>query len=135
MGVTDAFTFPNSILTQVGDHSTEPTFATIQVVQVELNTNSTSIFLSRGNGINGRLRLVINAADYTSRIIDNVTFVAPPRPTAHPEHLPLSAAMQITETNRAHKALGVEFNVFHNVDKALRNQVIEGVPVIFMSTL
>jgi hypothetical protein len=82
-----SFDFPHPILTKIGDNNTEPTFTTILVAHVELNTNTASIYSARGDGLQGHLALTIDANDYIKRSIGNKPFLPPTAPPAVPTHL------------------------------------------------
>jgi hypothetical protein len=116
-------------------HQHRPTFATILVTHVELNSNASSIYSTRGDGVHGHLDLTINPADYKQRSIGGVAFQVPTAPPAFPVHKDKATDAEIAEENRQHKALLSEFFLWHNVDAILRNLLIIAVPTIFLAAV
>jgi hypothetical protein len=128
-----SFDFPHPVLTKIGDNNTEPTFTPILVAHVELNANAASVYLARGDGLQGHLALKIDANDYIEHSIGNKPFGPPMAPPAAPVHLTTASDAHIVETNRQHKVQKEEFILFHNADAALRNLLIAAVPPFFLA--
>jgi hypothetical protein len=98
-----SFDVPHPVLTKIGDNNTEPTFPSIMFEHVELNMNAASIYLARGDGLQGHLAHTIDATNYIKRSIGNKPFDPPTAPPAVPTHLTTASDAQIAETNRQHK--------------------------------
>jgi hypothetical protein len=128
-----SFDFPHPVLTKIGDNNTEPTFASILVAHIELNTNVASIYSARGDGLQGHLALTIDANDYIKRSIGNKACLPPTAPPAFPTHSTTASNAQIAETNRQHKSQKEECILFHNADTALHNLLIAAMPPIFLA--
>jgi hypothetical protein len=103
--------------------------------QVQLDANAASIHSNRGDGVNGHLALTITPVGYSLRSINRVAFTPPTNPPAVPAHAANATAAQIAEDNRAHAHQHHECNHYHNVDKTLRNQLIDAVPSIYITAL
>jgi hypothetical protein len=127
------FDLTHPVLTRIGENNTEPTFATILVTHVELNTNAASIYLTRGDGVHGHLALTINTVDYKQCSISGVDFQVPAAPSAFPSHKDKATDADIAKDNHQHKALLVEFVSWHNADVIPRNLLITTVPAIFLA--
>jgi hypothetical protein len=130
---TNSFDLPHPVLTKIGDANTEPTFATNLVNHIELNANAASVYSSRGDGLSGHLALTINTVDYESRCQGNLPFNKPVNPPTVPAHKDNTTEVDIAEDNRQHKALRLEFVLWHNVDAVPRNLLIAAVPAIFIA--
>jgi hypothetical protein len=94
-----SFNSPHPVLTKIGDNNTEPTFASILIAHVELNTNAASIYSARGDGLQGHLTLLIDENDYVERSLGNKPFLPPTAPPAFPIHSETASDAQIAETN------------------------------------
>ena len=122
-----ADSFPVKTLTPIATSLTKPTYASLQIAQLQLNGNATSIASDSGDGILGHLQLTIKPAAYQAASQGNVPFIAPVNPGAAPVHANGATGAQIAETNRQWKEDRTIFRLYHEVDKALRNQVIDAV--------
>jgi hypothetical protein len=129
-----SYDLPHPILSKIGDSNTKPTFASILITHIELNTNVASVYSARGDGLLGHLTLTINSVDYKSRSKGNVDFDPAVNPPASPTHKDNATKAEIAEENRKHTALHREFVLWHNVDAVLRNLLIAAVPGIFLAT-
>jgi hypothetical protein len=111
MPLHDDFSFdlPHPVLTKIGDANTKPTFATILVTHIELNTIAASVYSARGDVLLGHLSLAINAPDYKSRTQGNVAFVPPVNPPVVPERKDKATEAEIAEDNWQHKANRLDF--------------------------
>jgi hypothetical protein len=107
----------------------------MQVVQVQLNANTSSIHYDRGDGVNGNVALTITPAKYTHRSINHVAFTPPTNPPAVPVHAADARAAQIAEDGIFHVHQWHEFNHYHKVEKTLRNQLIATMPAIYITAL
>jgi hypothetical protein len=125
MATTDAVTvyFPVKTLTPLSVGTDEPTYKTIKLARDELNGNAASIPSLRGGGIHGHLALTLTDAEYL-QVANNVAFVAP----VHPGPLTYTAnatGPQQIEQARLYKLSLEEFRIFHSINQALRNQLLE----------
>jgi hypothetical protein len=128
--------FPDPVPTALGTTNTDPTFETLQVVQVQLNANTASIHSNRGDDVNGHLTLTITPADYYAlRILNHIPFTPSMNPPSVPAHAAAATATQIAKDNRAHAHQRQEFNHYRDVDKTLRNQLIVAMPMIYIVAL
>jgi hypothetical protein len=94
--------FPNPVLTTLGDNTTDSSFATLQIVQKELNANAVYVYTLRGDVIIGHLILTIPAADYTAHCVGNAALTIPPCPPELVEHIQPATPHTISKDNRLH---------------------------------
>jgi hypothetical protein len=127
--------FPYPVLTALGTTNTDPTFETLQVLQVQLNVNAASIHSDRGDGVNDHLALMTTPTYYAIIGINHAAFRPPTNPPAVPAHADEAKSAQIAEDNRDHAHQWHEFNHYYNVDKHLHNQLITAVPAIYIVAL
>ena len=127
--------FPHPTLTPLCDSITDPTFESIQIAQIQLNANSTSIHSNGGDGEQGHLSLTVTPEEYVLTSTGNVPFIAPINPPVNPDHAANATVGQISENNRIHLENQKTFRQYHDIDKALRNQLIEAVPAVYITTL
>lgn len=130
-----ADSFPIKTLTPISTSTSKPTYATITKAQTQLNGNAMSIPSDGGDGILGHIALTVSAAAYNGLSAGNVPFVPPANPGAAPVHPPNPTAPQIAEVNRQWKEDRTTYRTYHDVDKALRNQVIEAVDPSYIRSL
>ena len=130
-----ADSFPIKTLTPISTSTSKPTYATITVAQTQLNGNAMSVPSDGGDGILGHLALTVTAAVYDDLSAGNVPFVPPVNPGPAPIHPPNATGAQIAETNRQWKEDRSTYRTYHEVDKALRNQVIEAVHPSYIRSL
>ena len=126
------FLFPN--LTPISKITAEPTFQSAQTACTKLNINLESIFTQLGGGIHGPLALVMTNAKYTSTT-SIVAFFVPINPDIAPIHSDTSTMAQIYDTTRIHGENHRAFQLYHNLDKALRNHIIKATPSTFLQEL
>ena len=90
-----------------------------------------------GGIIHGHLALAMTSDKYTTTTDTTATadFVFPVNPTTSPVHSYTSTTSQITETIRLHKKKCRAFQLYHNVDTALRNQLITSNPITLLQDL
>jgi hypothetical protein len=134
---TDPITalFPYPTLLPLHEANSEPSYASIHQVQRQLNANATSVHSHGGDGQLGLLALTVAPATYTALSQNNIPFVAPVNPPAQPVHPEGSTAAQISEINRQHTENARIFRTYHNVDAALRNQLIAAVDDAYICSL
>jgi hypothetical protein len=123
--------FPVSDLTPLATGTNEPTYQSIRIARTQLNSNAASIFSASGGGLHGHLALTMTAAEHLAVVGANNAFQVPPNPgtLVHPIN---ATAPQISEAVRLHKDALATFQLYHNVDKALRNQLIKATPEVFI---
>jgi hypothetical protein len=115
--------FPTPTLTLIASATSPPTYSTILVARTQLSGNAASIHSNGGDGIHGHLSLTISAAEY-GLITGGTPFVVPVNPPLNPVHPPGATAAQIAELNRQHAAAQRVHRIYHEVDNALKNQII-----------
>jgi hypothetical protein len=129
----NSFDLPHPVLTKIGNANMEPTFTTILVTHIKLNANAAPVYSPRGDGILCHPTLTINPVDYESRSQCNVPFNKPANPPTVPAHKDKTTEVEIFEDNRQHKALCLEFVLWHHVNAVLHNLLITAVPGIFIA--
>jgi hypothetical protein len=127
--------FPYPVLTTLGNNNTDPSFATLQIVQQELNANTASVYTLIGDGISGNVILTITPEAYTARSVRNVTFTVPPCPPALVTHEAPATAHAISKENWLHLEERREFMLYTNINKALCNQLQAAVPKVYISAI
>jgi hypothetical protein len=132
---THSCDLPHPILTKIGDSNTEPTFTSILITHIEINSKATSVYSARGDGLLGQLALTINSVYYKSRSKGDIDFDPPVNPPASPTHKGNATEAEIAEDNCKHTTLHREFVLWHNGDAVLRNLLIAAVPDIFLATM
>jgi hypothetical protein len=126
---------PYPIVTILGDSTTDPSFATLQVVQQELNVNAASIHTLRGDGVSAHLILTIPKADYTTCSIGNTVFDVPSCPPSVLVHTQPATTHTIYKEYRLHSEARREFMLYSNVNKALHNQLQAVVRKVYISAI
>jgi hypothetical protein len=128
--VTANFPFPE--LTKFATTLAPPTYATLQVLQRELNANAMSVYSTDGGGLHGHLTLTVTPARYLQ--ITQVAFPVPVAPPVVPV-LPQAPTAAITEAVRLHTEAQRTFKLYHDTDKALLRTIIEATPVTYIEAL
>jgi hypothetical protein len=121
-------------LSAIAHGTSVPTHASLQLAQLELNSNATSVHSTGGDGLFGHLVLTMQPARYAA-LTNAVPFVVPVHPGADPVHAAGATGPQITETNRIYLAAVNTFRTYHSVDRALRKQLLEACPHRFLRVL
>lgn len=111
----------------------EPTFATLQTLIAELNTNAMAVPSNRGGGAHGHLTLLVQPANYL--LLAGVAFVPPPNPGPVPIHPAAATAAQIAELNRQFTANQLEYRTYLNVEQTLKSMLLQAVLPTFLSIL
>jgi hypothetical protein len=127
--VTKSFT--TTILTPIATSRNRPTYASIKLAQSELNGNAASVHTNLGGGLHGHLALTIPSAKYLT-LSNNTAFVPPVNPPPNPVHVAGATAITVNEDNRQHLQQQKDFKTYHDVDKALRNQIIASLPDLYI---
>jgi hypothetical protein len=125
--VTSSFLHPT--ITPIADHTSRPTYATLRKAQTQLNANASSVPSYGGGGLHGHLTLTMPAPEYL--LLTGVAFVAPVNPPILPVQQVGATAAQIAENLRIHKEAQASFKTYHDVDRALRNQLVAAVPISY----
>ena len=126
--------FPKPTLTIIATTTQAPTYSTISIAQRELNGNAASIHSNGGDGRNGHLSLTISPTDYLL-VTNGIPFLPPANPPINPNHPVAATGPQIAEINRRHEQDQTVFQTYDATDKALRNQVIEAIPLVYIRAL
>ena len=119
--------FQHPILTPLLDVN----FNSLTVLQRELNANATSAHSNRGSGTHGHLVLVCRPTVFA--VISPTAFIPPINPGVAPA-AGLAAAARTAQLAE-HRAQVDEFNLYTFVDSALRQQLIQAVPSIYIKAL
>ena len=110
-----------------------PTYQTIAALNLMLNANAASVHSNRGDGIHGLLILTVSAAVYQTTT--GMNFVPPTNPGIHPT-IPTNAdAVQLAHATREHNARLQEWKQFIATDNALKQQLFNAIPDIYLATL
>ena len=131
---TVASSFPHPTLTPIATSTTEPTYSTLRIAQTQLNANATSIHSNAGDGIHGHIVLVLPPAEFAV-LAEGAVFEAPDMPPENPIHAAVENTEEFNECNCLHKASLVTFRTYHDMDKALRNQIIAATPECYIDEL
>jgi hypothetical protein len=127
--------FPHPIITPICDTLSAPTYSTINAAQLQLNANAASIHSNSGDGIQDHLSLTITTAAYTAISTGQVAFNIPINPGPSPAHTVGATGPQITETNLEYAETQQLFKLYHDVDKALGNQLIKATPLMYIEAI
>ena len=100
----------------------QPTYETLAILHLILNTNAASVHSNRGNGQLGLIFLTLNGAVYAT--LSETPFVPPVNPGQNPDMTLGVTGPQIAEIRRKHKEALDEFATCNNTDKALKSQLI-----------
>ena len=131
----DIAALPVVTLTPITTNLAPPTYATIKIAQTELNSNAASIASTGGDGVHGHLALTITPEQYTAISVGNIPFIAPVNPPQVLDHGANPTQYTIAEDIRLHKEAKETFRTYHDVDKALRNQLIVAVHPTYIRAL
>ena len=125
--------FPTKKLPLIADSRSRPSYASLRLAQTELNGNAASVHSNSGGGLHGHLALTISDEDYLYEA--SVPYDKPPNPPVTPFLPATPTAPQISDAHRQHIAAKQLFQTYHAVDKALRNQILEAVPDVYVRAL
>jgi len=110
-----------------------PTFSSIRQLQVELNSNASSVHSNLGNGQLGLLYLTVSQATYDT--ISDVPFEVPQNPGPIPIIPRGTRAGAANDIRTAHAENKRVFNQYIATDKALKSQLIQAVDDLYIKTL
>ena len=110
----------------------EPTYESLQLLIKELKANASTVHSNLGGGEFGLLGLVISPTSY--EMISETPFVRPTHPGSLtiPQGTTQHAARTLKEQHE--EALQV-FHEVNNVDKALKQQIVEAVETTYLTPL
>jgi hypothetical protein len=128
--VTASFPFPE--LTRFASDLQPPTYASLQLLQREINSNAMSVHSDAGGGLHGHLGLTITPARYLA--VAQVPYPPPPVPPVIPV-VPAAPAAAITEALRQHQEQIRIFRLYHDTDKALLRCIIAATPATYIDAL
>jgi hypothetical protein len=121
--------FPHPVLTKI---TTRPTYASLKVIQLQLNANAISVKSELGNGRLGLVRLAVTEAEYNKK--SDVPFATPTNPGVLEETAGLTQH-QIAAAAVAHKEKLRKYQEYNATDKALRQQLMAAVPDMYYEAL
>ena len=121
--ITEAFITP--VLTPLAT-DTKPTFATLTLLQTELNQNAQAIDSNAGGNL-GHLVLTVENAKYLV-MSNQVAFVVPVNPGDTPIIPAGASGPQITEANRVLLVNQHVYNTYKKCDLALKAQALVAIP-------
>ena len=127
----NAFTFPVGTLTPLSDDG-PPTFASLQVLQTELNSNAMSVPSTTSTGY-GHLVLTVPPEEYA--VVDPTDFPPPANPGLVPTYARNASAEAIAETNSQHKLEREDFSLYWQVERELRASLVIALPHLFIEAL
>lgn len=126
--------FPVQVLTPTATTNSPPTYQSLFVTQKELNANAASVYSNRGGGKDGHLTLTIPVAKYNAKAT-TAPFIIPPVPDGQPAVPQNATQYQIADAIRQYEEDQRAFQLYHNVDKALRKQLIKATPPVYIEAL
>ena len=110
-----------------------PNYETIETLKSELNANAQGIRSAAG-GMYGHLALLTSDEEYFD-ITGDEDYVAPINPGDNPVHDENATQFQIAETNRAHLVTKKAYEVYCDVDLALKKQILTTCPGIYLEEM
>ena len=126
--IVDKFPYPT--LTPIAG---VPDYEALAELHTQSNSNSSSIQSNLGGGNHGLLAITLEPAVLNT--LSATPFVIPVNPGATPLIPPTSTAAQITSINKVHDDATKAFHQYVNVDKALKQQLIEAVDDLYLKAL
>ena len=110
----------------------EPDYEQLLCILKELKANAQSVHSTLGGGAHGYLGLLLSPVQYV--LVSNVPFVIPAFPA--PLAIPLNATQHMTFTlQQQHRDAVRIFRECQSVQKALRQQLVQAVPKIYLDSL
>jgi hypothetical protein len=128
--------FPLPELTPLSNQT--PNQATLRLVHHEINANAIAVPLTRGNGILGHYKSVVDDATYSAAAgADTAGEACVFVPLVHPGDTPEigATAAAITEANRRFLADSKEYALYVNTDTASKKLLLKAVPIGFTQKL
>eukprot|EP00978_Attheya_sp_CCMP212_P028862 scaffold100793_cov51-Attheya_sp.AAC.1 len=124
--------FINLVITPIASQNEEPNYASIRVAHTQLHDNAAAIFSPAGGGCHGHLALTMTDVKYFA--ITNVAFTVAINPTGDPVMV-RSSRLESSENLCKHEEAKKAFKLYHDVDKALRKQLIAATPEVYLQDL
>jgi hypothetical protein len=124
--------FIHPVITPLATKLEEPTYRSIRTARTQLHDNAAGIFSSSGGGCHGHLALTMTDTEYFA--ITQVAFAVPINPPIDP-NLVTTSRMETTENLRKHDEAKKAFKLYHDVDKALRKQLIIATPEVYLQDI
>eukprot|EP00978_Attheya_sp_CCMP212_P008993 scaffold21179_cov47-Attheya_sp.AAC.4 len=100
---------------------------------MQLHDNAAAVFTSAGGGAHGHLALTMTAAEYLA--VAKVAFKVPINPTADPVMVKARSRLESSKNLRLYELAKKDFRIYHDVNKALRNQLIAATPDTYLQEL
>ena len=122
--------FPHPTLTPIEGI---PTFATICQLQLELNSNASSVHSNLGDDQLGLLYLTVSQATYNE--LSNVPFVPPVNPGPVPSIRGGATAREAADERINHAEEKRLFKEYIATEKALKSQIIQAVDDLYIKAL
>jgi hypothetical protein len=119
------------MLTPIAMGTNRPTYESIRITRTQLNSNAASIFAYVGGGLHGHLTLTMTATEYLTITGEANAFITP-LPSGTLTHTAGATGPQICESVHVHKEQLYHFQLYYTIDKALRNQLINATPKVFL---
>ncbi len=112
----------------------EPTFESINSLHRILKANAASVPTALGGGVLGHLTLVLPANEYATL---SATAFPPPNNPGPTVVVPVAGgtAAQLATAERVHKELLRIWNLYHDTDKALKQQLLSTVENVYLRAL
>ena len=110
-----------------------PTHETIEKCQTELNDNAGGIQSAAGGNF-GHLALTVTTKQYIL-ITENEDYEAPTNPGDNPVQLEDATQFQIAEANRAHLVNKKIYDLYYDVNMALKKQLLAACPDLFLESM
>jgi hypothetical protein len=101
-----------------------PNYENINMIRRKIYANADSFESLRG-GAHGHLGQIVTAATYLTVTV--TPYNNPPKPGPLPPHPAAAFPAQLDDTKAAHKRTLDEYNTSHNLDKAIKQQIMKAV--------
>jgi hypothetical protein len=112
----------------------EPTYESVTELVDALRTNASEIRSPHGDDDLGHLILTMTPAAYQA-IAGGIAFVVPPNPGPFYVPAPGMTGPQMAQGERTHNSALGEYDLYHNTDKALKQQAISAIEPIYLRAL
>ena len=110
-----------------------PNYSTIEKCQEELSANAQGIRSAAG-GIFGHLAITVSEDEYLE-ITGDIEYVAPVNPGDTPAYIEDATQFQIAEANRVHLVNKKAYDVYCDVNLALKKQLLAACPDLFLEAM
>ena len=123
--------FPEPTLTPLAIAHGVPTYAALKTLQAQINSNAVSVPWHAD--IHGHLFLTLPTATYTAKA--HAPFVVPTHPGSTAKHKTNATSTQIDLATQQHAAALRAYLTYNATESALRQQLIEACPKIYLLDL